>query len=751
MVGTTISHYRVLRQIGRGGMGVVYEAQDLRLGRHLALKFLPEATAADPAAWERFQREARTLSGLNHPHILTVYDVGREAGRDFIATELIEGSTLRERLAQGPLQFSEAEAVARQILEAMKTAHAAGIVHRDLKPENIMIRTDGYVKVLDFGVAKLLASDPGGQLTTVSGNLTVSGELVGTALYMAPEQVVGQAADARSDLFAVGIVLYEMLTGKHPWERKSALETLHAILHEQPDKASLDAAITPIVSTALQKNPADRFQSAGEMLTALQDCTPRKTTASAIAQPSIAVLPFSSLGGVEDKQALSLGFADALITALGNLKDLVVRPTSSIIGWTEAGDPLRAARELHVRYVLHGTIQKVGSEWRVSVQLFDVDVNRIIFSQKYDFALASIFAIQDEISGRVATALQTRLGAAPEGTSHRYSKNTQAYSEYMQGLRASYGDARSTLERAAEFLSSAVSHDAQFALAHAMLSHVSLAIYFGHDPRRHWLAQAEVSCRRALELDADLAEALMAKAFIVWSPAYNFQHREALGYLQQALARQPNLDHALNRLGTICSHIGHMAESRAAYSRARDVNPFSQAPHNIAQTYLWEGEWKLAAEECDRWLAGNPENKNAWWIYPQPALLSGDIANAKMRMTDALHRVPPDPLMTSLEGLVYAWAGDRDRALECVRRSCESAQSFGHNHHTYYQIACVYARLEDVEQAMSWLERAANTGFPCWTFFAIDPSLQKLVPSPRFQELISSLETEFRPVRIEIP
>lgn len=751
MIGTNINHYHVLRQIGRGGMGVVYEAQDQRLGRRLALKFLPESAAADPNAWERFQQEATTLSGLNHPHILTIYDVGSVDGRDFIATELIEGATLRERLEQGPLPLLEAIKVTRQVLEALKAAHLAGIVHRDLKPENVMIRNDGYVKVLDFGVAKLIAPRSCPELPTQTGNLTSLGEFVGTPQYMAPEQLRGEAADERTDLFALGILFYEMLTGKHPWQRSNSLEVLHGILYDEPDLSAFDPNIASVLNSALQKQPSRRFQSAAEILEALQNDVPASASAVPRADASIAVLPFRLLGGMEERQALSLGFADALITALGTLNNLIVRPTSSIIGHTETADPLRTARELRVRYILDGAIQKLGSDWRVSIQLFDADSNRIVFSHKYDFTMAGIFEIQDEISSRVAIALQTKLGTVPQTTRERYSKNTQAYNDYLQGLRFSYGEGKDLLERGSESLQRAVTTDPQFALAHAMLSQVSLTLYYGHDPRRQWLMQAETSCKRALELDPDLAEALMAKAFIVWSPAYNFQHREALVYLQRALSSRPNLDHALNRLGTICSHIGHMRESRAAYLRAREVNPFSKASQGIAQTYLWSGEWDLAAAECDKWIGESRENKYAWWIYPQPALLSGDIVTAKSRMAEVIQNTAPDPLFSSLEAMVHAWSGEREPALNCIHKSCESAQSFGHNHHIYHQIASAYSLLGEGEKAMPWLERAVNTGFPCWSLFRIDPSLEQLRSSRRFQELVSSLEEEYAPLKIDIP
>ena len=749
MLGSTISHYRVLRQLGRGGMGEVYEAEDLTLGRRLALKFLPESSAPRAETWERFQREARVIAALNHPHILTIYEIGNDAARSFIATELVEGKTLRELLMSGPLPETQAIPVMRQILEALKAAHAAGIIHRDLKPENIMVRSDGYVKVLDFGVAKLR---PGTfDSTTVDASITQAGEMIGTALYMAPEQLRGETIDARADIFAAGIVFHEIVTGKYPWQRDSVLDTLHAILHDEPDsESSLAGDLAVPIFTALCKQPSQRYPSAEAMLAALEKAGSGMALhmPAQPSPPSIAVLPFSFLGEAEDKQALSLGFADALITTLGTLENVIVRPTSAILRHSETHNAIDTANALRVRYVLHGNIQKIGNAWRVSIQLFDAQANRIVFAEKYDFSMAGVFEIQDEISRRVALSLERRLGSG--ATQARYSRNTQAYDDYLHGLRNSYGDVQVTLEKAVQDFSRAVASDPGFALAHAMLSQVCLTLYFGHDPRRHWLAQAESACRRSLELDPGLAEALMAKAYITWSPAKNFQHREALYYLQQALARQPNLDHALNRLGTICSHIGRMPESLAAHRKAQQVNPFNFGFYNSTQTLLWSGQWQEAEPLVERWVAENPHNKYAYWVRPQPALFSGDIETATRLMGDALRRCPDDPMFISLEGLLCAWRGETEAALRCVQRSCESPQWFGHTHHTHYQIASTYAVLGKTEEAMAWLERAVDSGFPCWPLFRLDPSLRSLHSVPRFVELVDGLEQEFRDIDLAL-
>ena len=746
MIGQIVSHYRIIERLGEGGMGVVYKAEDSHLGRFVALKFLPDEVARDPQSLERFRREARAASALNHPHILTVYEFASEVGREFIVTELIEGKTIRALVCNG-LPATKAVEVVRQVLEALKTAHQAGIVHRDLKPENIMVRSDGYVKVLDFGLAKLPFTRFNGEETA---SLTSDGQLLGTVLYMSPEQARGEAADCRSDLFSMGIVLYEMLTGTHPWKRKSPLDTLHAILYEDPPAADFGPYLAPILHKALRKSPSERFQSAEEMLASLSGSGSLAAISPTFrSEPSIAVLPFVFLGPVEEKEALSLGFADALITTLGSVRNLIVRPTSAILNYQGGSDPSSIARDLAVQYVLQGNILKLGTQWRVSIQLYDAESRKMVFSQKYDFTQSNVFEIQDEIGARVASSLERKLGV-PLPARDRYSSDPQAYDDYLKGLRASYRDILEPLESAAELFSRAVQRDPEFALAHAMLSHTALALYFGYDPRRTWLMKAETHCQRALQLDPELAEAIMAKGMILWSPSRNFQHSEALACLEKALNLQPNLDHAWNRAGTICTHVGRIPEAIAAFGKSRRVNPFNTAHHSVVQAFLWSGDYGRAAAELEVWKSASPESKYVCWYLPQPALLMGDFDLAGRQLRESLERFPGEPLLVTMEGLLQAFRGNSGAALDCAQRACRFPDSFGHTHHTYYQLAGIHAVLGDTAQAMQWLERSVESGFPCWTFFRIDPSLTNLRLLPEFQSLTSGLEKEFSSLPIHL-
>jgi serine/threonine protein kinase/Flp pilus assembly protein TadD len=757
LIGQTVSHYRIIEKIGAGGMGIVYKAEDIKLGRNVALKFLPDEISGNQQLLRRFQREARTTSALNHPHILTVYEIGEDKGTLFIATELVEGRTLRD-LLHDALSCDQALAFAKQILEALSSAHRAGVVHRDLKPENIMVRPDGYIKLLDFGLAKLLPSPLAGLGENTDVDLTTSGQMVGTVRYMSPEQILGESIDHRSDLFSFAIILYEMVCDRHPWQGTSAVDILHAILHEEPQSISQSTVkacknLPQILEKALQKNPSNRYQLADEFLAAVSVIAGASLATPAAREEnsssSLAVLPFIFLSDVEEKESLSLGFADALITTLGNLEDLVVPPTAAILQYPGGTDPLAVSRAMRVRHVLQGSIQRLGSHWRVSVQLFDSHVGKMIFAEKYDFTIQGVFEIQDEISKRVAEALARKFRRSALKARDRYTTDPGAYGEFLEGLRESYSEDLESLNRAIAALDRAIVADPTFALAHATLSYVCTGKYFGFDPRRTWIDKAEFHCQQGLELDPDLPEAHLAKAYILWSQAANFRHVDAIAEIQKALTLQPNLDHAHNRLGTICAHIGRLKDACRAFEKARLVNPQNLANHNIAQSYLWDGDLDRAERELDAWARQSPENKYLLWFRPQPALFRGDLESANKYIASALKLLPDEPLMISLNGLLHALRQDSGAAMDCVQRARESPRSFGHTHHTHYQIACTYAVLGDPGKALEWLERTIDEGFACWPLFQRDPCLKTLHEIPEFRGTITRLEREFGQVKIE--
>lgn len=746
--GTKLGPYEIGIALGAGGMGEVYRALDTRLGRTVAIKVLPPHLSNDPNLQQRFLREARTISALQHPHICTLFDVGSQDGRDYLVMEYLEGESLAERLARGPLPGDQTLQTAMEIADALQEAHRQGFIHRDLKPGNIMLTNLG-AKLMDFGLAKLLEEEPrnGDDSPTLSRAVT---GVVGTAAYMSPEQALGQALDQRSDLFSFGIVLFEMITGRHPWQRGAVVEMVHAIIHDDPP--ALPSAIQnlgdmeKIIHRTLQKSADDRYDSASDLLLDLRGIYGLSRTpvpAAVQEEKSIAVPPFVFLTTMEEKESLSLGFADALITSLGQLEGLRVPPTAAILKYAAGSDPLQIGRELRVRYVLQGNIQMIGGHWRVSIQLLDTLSRKTMLSEKHDFNLNDVFEVQDEIAKQVAASLQQRFQPNVRKARDRYSTDPRAYGVYLQGLDASYGDAPEDLDDAIRCFTAAIERDADFALAHAMLAYASAARYFSYESRYKWLQMAERHCERALQLDPDLPEAVMARAYILWTPHRNFRHREAIADLKKSIAMQPNLDHAHNRLGTILAHTGQLQQAIEAWKAGRRINPQNVGHYNSAQAYIWGGQYEKAAEVLESFYQAKPTNRTCLWFRPQPPLLTGQLEKASTLVAKALEVYPGEPMIVSLQGLVQAHLGQTDLARQAATKACSSSLSFGHMHHTHYQIACIHAVLGDKQSAMHWLERAVETGFPCWPFFLRDPSLDNLRGLPEFEDLVASLRSEF--------
>lgn len=743
-IGALLGSYRIERLLGAGGMAQVFQGVDTRLGRKVAIKICADRFSG------RFKREARAIAVLNHPHVCTLYDVGPH----YLVTELVEGETLRDWF-QRALPLERGLEIAKQTLEALGAAHRAGIVHRDLKPENIMVRFDGLVKVVDFGLAKIIPTAGATLKDTLASAGSVPGQILGTVAYMSPEQIQGEEIDQRSDLFAFGTVLYEILTGRHPWRSKSAVDTLHAILYDEPQEidatSPLAANVAAVARKLLRKNPAERYPAAEAVLEALAGRSSPEFSAPAPDHrdtlTSIAVLPFVILSDVEQGKALSLGFADALITMLANLEDVVVTPTATILNYTGGDDPARVCRDLGVRHVLQGNVQKTGARWRVSLQLFDATPQKLSYSGKHDFTLENVFDVQDEIGSRVVQALHSRFSGAVARSRDRYSSDPEAYNEFMLGLRDSFDKKAETLHSSVQRLSSAVERDPHFALAHATLSHVAMILDFEFEPGHAWLEKAEYHCQRALALDPELPEGHLARAWILWSPAKNFQHAEAIAELERVLAARPNLERAHNRMSTICWHIGRLKESRMAHEMAQRSNPKTETG-NLWWFYLLSGDFaRLEVEAAS--LKGRRMSMYDAHGYGLAPLYSGDLDAAEERLAAALNRFPGEPAMLGSMAVLHARRQREDLALQCIRNALEAPHSFGHTHHVYHQIACAYGALGDAERAMAWLERTVETGFPCWAFFKVDPHLECLRERPNFQSLMADLESKYTALKIQ--
>jgi len=458
---------------------------------------------------------------------------------------------------------------------------------------------------------------------------------------------------------------------------------------------------------------------------------------------SLAVLPLMLLSKATDDYGVCLGFADALVVRLGNLPGVDVLPTSAVLNVSAEATPAEAASRVGVRFIVRGGIQTSKGLWRLSLEMFDTHLQKVCFTRKRDLDVNHLSDLEDEIAKQIAMALNRPLGPATIQRSPRYSKDPMAYAEFMRGYKLSSSGNPAMLEEAARHLSNAVARDPAFSLAHAVLSVVCATRHFELDPTSEWLEKAEFHCRRALELQPDLPEGHVAGAFLLWGPSKNFQHLEAITKLKRAVALQNNQPQAYNRLGTILAHIGLVEHAREMYERARPFHARKTVSHSIVQVYVWNQEYDSARDEIEAWRAENPENKYPVYFAVQLALMTGDLKEAKDLLDEALQLLPEEPLIVSLQGAYYASAGLAGKALDCLTTACASPTSFGHAHHSYYQIACLLAMLERRQAAFEWLERSVSSGFACWPFFLKDPHLKNLRELPEFDVLVSSLQAKY--------
>jgi DNA-binding winged helix-turn-helix (wHTH) protein/tetratricopeptide (TPR) repeat protein len=464
---------------------------------------------------------------------------------------------------------------------------------------------------------------------------------------------------------------------------------------------------------------------------------------NANAHSSLAVLPLVLLGKATDDHGLCLGFADALVSRLGNLQGMDVLPTSAVLNQPLDVIPADIASRLGVRFVVHGAIQLSKGQWRLSLEMFDSHLRGACFTRKCDLDLNRMSDLGSDIAKQLAGALNRPLDPAMVQERPRYSRHPLAYAEFMRGYRLSASGDPALMAKATHHLTNALTRDPAFALAHAILSFAFATRHFEFDPASAWLEKAEFHCERALEIDKDLPEGHVARAFLLWGPSKNFQHLEAIAELKRAITLQKNLPHAYNRLGTILSHIGLLDHAREMYERGRPFHPKKAVSSSIVQAYVWGRDYELAREEIQSWRSESPSNKYAIYFAPQPAIMTGDWREAEHLLDEALQLLPEEPLIISLQGVLYALTGRGEQALACMTKACANPKSFGHSHHAYYQIACIVALVGQPETAFEWLERSVSTGFACWPFFLKDPCLQSLHGLPEFELLVSSLQARY--------
>ena len=770
---TKLGSYEILTPLGAGGMGEVYRARDTKLHREVAVKVLPESVAGDSAALARFEREARAIAALSHPNILSIFHFGREGDVFFAVTELLEGETLREKLAAGPLSSGKAADYAAQVARGLSAAHAKGVVHRDLKPENLFVTKDGFVKILDFGLALRTAAPEQGKTNAPTASfLTEPGIVMGTVGYMSPEQARGKPADVRSDIFSFGAVLFEMLSGCRPFQRDTAAETLTAILREDPPEmpeAAREAppALERIARRCLEKDPEQRFQHARDVAFALEAVSdaPAKRTAPAAAvagrdaaesKPSVAVLFFKDLSRDPENAHLGLGLADATITELATVRSLLVRPTAAMLRYQDRTvAPDQAGRELGVDAVVDGSFQRSGSRLRVTVQLVSTSDGRSLWGSKIDTTLDDIFQMQDEVSRRIAQALEVELSPADERRLARAIRpRGKTHELYLKGRSHLFSDRIEDARAAIEAFEKVLDDDPQFALGMVGLARAYARMGFAFEPEGDWLERAEAMSRKAMAIEPDLPEGHYLKGLLAWSPRRGFDHATAIREYMAAIAGRPNLTEAHERLGVVFFHVSMLEESAAHALQALAIDPDDMlAKVHLGFCRYLEGRYREGLEIS---LAAERE-PSLWCIYQVGLcqLRLGDLEGAAATVERGTRLFPDDPGSHSLRGLIAAYQGDEAAARQEIELTVRhqsgrvrfsevaiKAASFGHYHHAQYDIACIYALLGEKAPALDFLTQAARNGFPCYSFFEIDSMLDSVRAEARFTSLIEELKAE---------
>jgi eukaryotic-like serine/threonine-protein kinase len=758
VIGQNFGHYRILSLLGKGGMGEVYLGEDIRLGRKVAIKLLPARFMTDAGRVRRFTQEARAASALNHPNIITIYDIGQVEGVHFIATEFILGETLRQRLAREHMSLQDAIDVAAQIAAALNAAHEAGITHRDIKPENVMVRRDSLVKVLDFGLAKLAerrieAVDS--QAVTLA-RCTDPGTLMGTPQYMSPEQARGQEVDARSDLFSLGIVLYEIIVGSAPFTGATIADILVSILDKEPlpitrYSSDLPAELERIVSRCLAKQSEQRYQSAKELLADLKslaadlaqpkaatkpfpsiDILPFVNMSEATHRRRLAILPLRNLAGDPEIEFLGFALADAVITQLAPIKSLIVRPSSAVEKYrNQMIDPRSVGREMLVDTILSGSYLKAGETFRVNVQLIDVARNEILWQERIDLKFDNVISLQDHICEELIHGLRLTISTGEqEAIKLNEARNPLAYEFYLRGL--AFGSSAEEDKQALEILEASVGLDPSYAPAWAALAgrYISARNYLRDETL---FAKAETAARRALEINPQLPSAFF------WLAVYYGEKgdvKNALAICRQLLQAAPNSEYAYQAMGHVYDYAGLPDIALTLFRKAAELNPVTYPPpYMIGFIHYQKGDLVGARQEFE--ACPDIYQEKQYWLSVID-FIEGHKDEAIARLEQLPKNGSRGAFHAAMCAFLCALKGEFERGKEILDQAISSEMQLG-SYHFYIQ-AEVYAQLGYIEKSHEMLRAAINTGYGNYPFLLSDPLLAPARTNESFTEIVNAIQ-----------
>jgi len=730
VIGKTISHYKVLEKLGEGGMGVVYKAEDTRLRRPVALKFLKHEAVGDSVEKKRFLHEAQAAARLDHPNICSVYEVDHIVGQSFIAMAYVDGQSLKDKIEAGPLEIEEVIGIAHQIAEGLNEAHEKGIVHRDIKPGNIMLTTKGQVKIMDFGLAKLSG------MTRV----TKTGSTIGTMAYMSPEQARGEEVGRSTDIWSFGVVLYEMLTRRLPFQGEYEAAVMYSILNRELDPVSTLRPDTPrnlqrIIGKSLEKEPADRYQSMTEIITDLKETKPAKNSEPE-PKKSIIVLPFEDISPEGDNEYFSDGLTEEIITDLSHVSDLLVISRNSAMTFKGTKKKTKEiARDVNVRYVLEGSVRKAGNNLRITAQLIDAKTDAHMWAEKYRGTLDDVFDIQEEVSGNIVDALKVEL--SPEENkriTERPIDNINAYELHLRAQYEMYLTTKEKLNHALQLIMNGLNMigDNEILLADLGL-YYSTYYEFVSKEDKTFNDKARECVDKIFTLNPESANGHFLKGRV---HIMDGDIQLAANEFKRAIESNPNDLNSLLRLGWVYAQTGNVSAGRPLVNRLLMIDPLTPVNHMIAGALEWmEGNFDAGLKHIKKSHELESSIPIFRYWYAKALAYNGQIEEAYSLLTLVEEDTPGNIFAWLGTFFRYAHQGNKTKALESVTEEFKTTAREDEIYPIW--MAESYSLIDEKKEAIDWIEHVVDFGFINYHFLnEYDPFLDDIRSEPRFKKLM---------------